>query len=206
MDSEELAARAAVACWNGSEGKNATAIRMAKELDLATLSGFLNAWMLARANPLPRRELLLEFLNSHALPTLRAIDHASDEAYAVIEELSHQALADHATRGRPTSMLSKLAHAICPLVFIPYDSRVQAALRLAGKGIKSHQYRDYMLAVLSEKPALDRELARRGLSAAGLNATGVSQTLFEMRALDKWLMLRGGFNPDRMKRELAAYS
>jgi hypothetical protein len=27
MDHEELAARAAVACWNGSEGRNAAAIR-----------------------------------------------------------------------------------------------------------------------------------------------------------------------------------
>lgn len=204
MDGEELAARAAVACWNGSEGRNAGAIRAVNPLDLDTLTLFLNAWMLARGNPLPRRPGLLSFLNAHAMPALRAVDQASDDAYRIIEKLSFKAVSEQATRGRPTSMLSKLAHAVSPLVFIPYDSRVQKALRAVSKGVKAHYYCDYMRAVLSEKPAFDRELRQRGLSVESLRATGMSQTLFEMRALDKWLMLRGGFSATRMERDVRA--
>jgi hypothetical protein len=146
----------------------------------------------------------LAFLNEQALPALLAIDRASDEAYDVIEQLSARSLQQGVTSGRPTSMLSKLALAICPLVFIPYDSRVQEALRGVGKGIRADSYRDYMRAVLSEKPAFDRELAQRDLSIESLKATGMSQALFEMRALDKWLMLCGGFSSETMLRELRA--
>jgi hypothetical protein len=59
-----------------------------------------------------------------------------------------------------------------------------------------------MQAVLSEKPAFDQELRRRGLAAETLKATGMIQSLFEMRALDKWLMLRGGFSAARMERDV----
>jgi len=202
MDHEELAARAAVACWNGSEGRNAAAIRDADPLDSAALTGFLNAWMLARANPLPRRAALLAFLNGYAMPALREFNQPSEQAYSVIESLSRQSVAEQATRGRPTSMLSKLGHAVSPSVFIPYDSRVQKALRAVGKGVRAHNYCDYMQAVLSEKPAFDQELRRRGLAADTLKATGMTQSLFEMRALDKWLMLRGGFSASRMERDV----
>lgn len=202
MDLEELAARAAVACWNGAEGRNAGAVREANPLNLETLNLFLNAWMLARTNPLPRRAALLEFLNNQAMPALRAVNHPSESAYRVIEDLSEKAVLARVTRGRQTSMLSKLAHAVCPLVFIPYDRRVRSALKLAGKGVQAHRYCDYMQSVLSEKPAFDQELRRRGLSAASLKAAGMTQILFEMRALDKWLMLRGGFSFARMQREL----
>jgi hypothetical protein len=204
MDREELAARVAVACWNGSEGRNAAAIRAANPLNSETLTGFLNAWMLARGNPLQRRSGLLSFLNSHAMPALRAINEASEDAYRLIEKLSHESAAEQATGGRPTSMLSKLAHAVSPLVFIPYDTRVRKALHAVGKGVRPHHYCDYMRAVLSEKPAFDQELQRRGLSIESLKAEGMTQHLFEMRALDKWLMLRGGFSTARMEQDLRA--
>lgn len=202
MDHAELAARAAVACWNGSEGTHALAVRSTNELDLETLTRFLNVWMLARSNPLERRAGLLAFLNQHAMPALKVMNRPSEPAYRLIETLSDRAQAEQVTKGRPTSMLSKLGHAVSPIVFIPYDSRVQKALRSSGKGIRAHCYFDYMQAVLSEMPALQRELTQRGLSAQTLNATGMSQELFELRALDKWLMLRGGFSTAMMSREL----
>jgi hypothetical protein len=99
-------------------------------------------------------------------------------------------------------MLSKLGHAVSPSVFIPYDSRVQKALRAVGKGVRAHNNRDYMQAVLSEKAAFDQELRRRGLAADTLKARGMTQALFEMRALDKWLMLRAGFSASRMERDI----
>lgn len=203
MDKEELAARAAVACWAGSEGRNAAAIRGAELLNLEILSKFLNAWMLARGNPLSKRDELVSFLNRRVLPALREIDDVSEEAYLVIENLSKLSVVEEATRGRPTSMLSKLAHAVSPEVFVPYDHRVRKALRQIDKGVRAHHYRDYMAAVLSEKPAFVQELKRRRLSAESLKAKDMSQPLFEMRALDKWLMLCGGFNSVRMERDVA---
>jgi hypothetical protein len=53
----ELAAPAAVACGVGREGRNAAAI-----LSVEVLGRFLNAWMLARGNPLSRRNELVSFL------------------------------------------------------------------------------------------------------------------------------------------------
>jgi hypothetical protein len=202
MGKAELAARAAVACWAGSEGRNAAAIRGAELLTVEMLRKFLNAWMLARGNPLSKRDELLSFLNRRVMPALREVDDVSEEAYLVVEKLSKLSVAEEATRGRPTSMLSKLAHAVSPMVFVPYDHRVRKALRIIDKGIRAHHYRDYMAAVLSEKPAFVRELQRRRLSAESLKATDMSQSLFEMRALDKWLMLCGGFNAARMERDV----
>ncbi|MEH2542805.1 hypothetical protein [Bradyrhizobium sp. AZCC 1699] len=202
MDDEEVAARAAVACWHGREGQTAAAIRTANALDDGTLKPFLNVWILARSNPLAMREELLRFLNTHAMPAIRSFSQPSDEAYRVIETLGHSAVAEKATRGRPTSTLSKVGHAVSPLVFIPYDRRVRLALGKLGKGVRAHSYCDYMQAVLSEKAGFVRKLEERGLSAESLNASGMSQALFEVRALDKWLMLRGGFSKDLMMKDV----
>jgi hypothetical protein len=150
----------------------------------------------------------LTFLNGEVLPSLKKIDQDSrptEDTYRLIEGLRLRAVASNATRGRPTSMLSKLALAICPLVFIPYDSKVQETLRRAGKRIQGHHYVDYMSAVLSEKAGLDHILRERGLSAHSLNAVGMSHVLFELRVLDKWLMLRGGFDRNTMMRELGGH-
>jgi hypothetical protein len=203
MDKAELAARAAVACWAGSEGRNAAAIRGSESLNAEILGKFLNAWMLARGNPLSRRNELVSFVNRRVLPALREIRDVSEEAYLVVEKLSELSVTEEATRGRPTSMLSKLAHAVNPEIFVPYDHRVRKALREIDKGVRAHHYRDYMAAVLSEKPGFVQELKRRKLSAESLNAKNMSQPLFEMRALDKWLMLCGGFSPVRMERDVA---
>jgi hypothetical protein len=160
---------------------------------------------LQRSNPLITREKLLSFLNEHAIPALKGIDvrtSPSRRNYAVVEELSERAVRLGATSGRPTSLLSKLGLAICPEIFIPYDTRVREALRLAGKRVGEHAYGDYMAAVLSEKPAFDEVLRHKNFSAVSLNASEMSQSLFELRALDKRLMLRGGFSAATMSHVL----
>lgn len=198
LDLDELAAKSAVACWHGPEGTASKEIQTADGFEMATLVRFLNYWMLARSNPLNNRDALLKFLNEHAIPALKAIDPEntpSRHTYAVIEELSERAQATNTTRGRPTSLLSKLALLMRPLVFIPYDTRVRAALQIAGNGVPDHNYTAYMVAVLSEKPGFDQTLKNKNLSVTSLGASGMSQALFEMRALDKRLMLTGGFSP-----------
>jgi len=83
---------------------------------------------------------------------------------------------------------------LCPEIYIPYDSTVRDALTAVGKKVRDHAYCDYMEAVMSEKPAFERALRDKGLTAESLSADGMSQWLFEMRAHDKRLMLRGGFD------------
>ena len=206
MDHDELAARAAVANWRGQEGAHSRELQATGPLEMEALKRFVNLWGLARSNPLERRERLLDFLNQYAIPALKGIDPASSPSrhiYAVIEKLSQQAATTDVTNGRrPTSLLSKLGLAIRPEIFIPYDSRVNEALAKVGKRVAAHAYGEYMLAVLSEKPVFDQALQNKALSAASLGAEDMSQSLFEMRALDKRLMLRGGFNPATLEREI----
>ena len=203
MDHDELAAKVAIANWHGQERAHWEVFQTAGRLGMENLTRFVNYWMLARSNPLNHRETLLAFLNDHAIPALKEIDPKSipnRQAWAVVEQLSQRATSI-GNGSRPTSLLTKLALVICPEVFIPYDARARAALN----GVQEHAYCDYMEAVLSEKPAFDRALRDKNLTAAKLDANGMSQSLFEMRALDKRLMLRGGFNPATIEREIAAF-
>lgn len=208
MDNEELAARAAVACWAGSEGRFSSTIQSGRPLDFDALKRYLYLWGLSRTCPSDKRGKLLAFINEAAIPRLnytRQSSDATEAKYAIVEELSKLAVENEVVSGRPTSLVSKLALAACPLIFIPYDRLARKALRDTGKGVRDHHYRDYMKAVLSEKSAFDRELTRRRLSAESLHASGMSQDLFEMRALDKWMMLRGGFDAQTMRAELAGH-
>jgi hypothetical protein len=203
MDHDELAAKVAIANWHGQERAHWTIFQTANRLEMESLKRFLNYWGLARANPLKHREPLLTFLNDHAIPALKEINPKSipvRQTYAVIEKLSQRATS-FGNGNRQTSLLSKLALVICPEIFIPYDARAREALQ----GIREHAYCDYMEAVLSEKPAFDQALRDKNLTAARLDANGMSQALFEMSTLDKRLMLRGGFNPATIEREISAF-
>jgi hypothetical protein len=203
MDHDELAAKVAIANWHQRERTQWETFQTVGSLGMANLTRFLNYWMLARGNPLRHRESLLTFLNDHAIPALKEIDPTvkpTRQTYAVVEHLSQRATSVGNGK-RPTSLLSKLALVICPEVFIPYDARARAALQ----GVREHAYCDYMEAVLSEKCAFDRALRDKNLTAARLDPDGMSQSLFEMRALDKRLMLRGGFNPATIEREIAVF-
>lgn len=203
MDHDELAAKVAIANWHSQERVHWVIFQTANRLEMESLARFLNYWGLARANPLKHREPLLTFLNDEAIPALKEINPKSipvRQTYAVIEQLSQHATS-FGNGNRQTSLLSKLALVICPEIFIPYDARAREALQ----GIREHAYCDYMAAVLAEKPAFDQALRDKKLTAARLDANGMSQPLFEMRALDKRLMLRGGFNPATIEREIAAF-
>ena len=208
MDHDELAARTAIANWLGEEGEHSRELQASRLLEEQRLKRFLGKWGLARSNPIDNRADLLNFLNQYAIPALKEISadgRPSRHAYAVIEELSLRGKDSNLTNGRQTSLLSKLGLSLCPEIYIPYDSTVRDALTAVGKKVRDHAYCDYMEAVMSEKPAFERALRDKGLTAESLSADGMSQWLFEMRAHDKRLMLRGGFDPDRMMREIGRH-
>jgi hypothetical protein len=129
-------------------------------------------------------------------------DRASSD-YSVVETLSQEVWTRGILPGRPTSLLSKLGLALHPERFIPYDSTVRQALVRDGLKVRDHDYRHYISAVLSKKPNFVEALKVKNLSARSLNAEDLmSEAVFELRALDKRLMLAGGFNAERMIRDL----
>ena len=203
MDQDELAARAAIACWRGAEGTLSREIRDVSPLSSATMKRWLGRMGLARFVPTKSREGLLAFLNEVAIPKLRTVPDDCTVAFSAVERLSEEILTRNILKGRPTSLLSKLGMALRPELFIPYDKRVRRALKNAGRKVREHCYSDYMAAVMSEKPAFLEVLKMKNLSINSLGAEGLmSQSLFELRGLDKRLMLKGKFSPDRMARDL----
>ena len=125
-------------------------------------------------------------------------------AHRTVEELSSDVKDRDVLSVRPTSLLSKLAFCCQPEVFSPYDSLARKALR-DDYGIKDHKYADYMEAIFLEKERVADMLRSRGITATSLRYKGkvLGQNLFELRATDKWLMLRGGFKAERMRKEFS---
>jgi hypothetical protein len=203
-DLDELAARAAIACWRGAEGTLSRAIKDVVPLPMTILQAWLSRMGLARSVPTARREGLLAFLNDRAIPQLRdAPNDPSPNTFSLVEKLSQEARSRDVLNGRPTSLLSKLGLAVHPELFIPYDGRVFRALKGRGARVQRHIYSDYMTAVFAQKPAFLSTLNEKNLSSGSLGAADImSQHLFELRALDKRLMLAGGFDKERMLRDL----
>jgi hypothetical protein len=200
-DLDILAARAAISAWKGNEGTFSQEIQGCNRLSIEILEKWLAEWMLSRSVPKRDRDRLLAFLNDKAIPAFRNVENGSGE-YEIVEELSRLAVESEAMSKRPTSLISKFGLTMSPEIFVPYDSRVRKALKLLGHKIPEHGYVKYMTAVLAEKPAFLRTFDEKGLTATRLGAGEMSQSLFEMRALDKRLMLEGGFSPKLMARGL----
>ncbi len=202
-DLDVLAARAAVSTWQGKEGALSQEIQRSDRLSMETLKSWLARWGVARNVPNQNRDCFLDFMNDKAIPAYRRIKNASGEAvYEIVDELSQFVVENKVLDCRPTSLISKLGLAMLPEIFIPYDSTVRKALKQSGHKVPEHSYVRYMSLVLAEKPAFVRALAEKELTAIKLGAGEMSQSLFEMRALDKRLMLKGGFSPEGMARDL----
>jgi hypothetical protein len=202
-DLDVLAARTAVSTWKGKEGILSQEIQRSDRVSRETLESWLVWWGLARAVARRDRDRLLAFINDQAIPAFRNANSASgDAAYEIVEHLSQSVVESGTSSKRHTSLISKLGLSMLPEVFVPYDSTVRKALKRSGHKVPKHGYARYMAFVLAEKPAFVRTLAEKGLTAIMLGAGEMSQSLFEMRALDKRLMLKGGFSPKAMARDL----
>jgi hypothetical protein len=202
-DLDILAARAAISTWKGREGALSAEIQRSDCLTMETLKSWLGRWGVARNVPIHDRRRFLAFMNERAIPAFRSNKSVSgDASYEIVEDLCQFVVDNKILKCRPTSLISKLGLAMLPEVFVPYDSTVCEALRRSGHKIRKHFYVRYMMVVMAEKPAFVETLAEKGLFAIRLGAGDMSQRLFEMRALDKRLMLKGGFSPKAMARDL----
>jgi hypothetical protein len=199
--SEELdaiAARAAIATWFGDEGQTAEKIQH-QPVDLDLLKKWLGLWMLARTVGTDRRERLRDFLNSTARGKLLE----PSAGCKTVEQLSAQVKADGILPGPPTSLISKFAFNLRPDRFVPYDSRVRAALKRMKYKIKDHYYCEYLDAFRKETGTIVNRCRAAGLTPAKLRYQGkiMDDALFETRLADKRLMLEGSFSASKMKRD-----
>jgi hypothetical protein len=98
--------------------------------------------------------------------------------------------------------MSKFAFSCRPATFVPYDSRARGALRDFGHDIPDHGYALYMQAFIAEKAKTIKRLHALGITPSKLPYRGaiMEDALFEMRVVDKRLMLKGGFSPESMAR------
>ena len=200
MDTDQLAARSAVASWFNQEGPLATDIQTAQTIQEPLVKQWLTYWMVARTAKRENRAQLCEFLNK-AKERLSNPSLTGSTAFSLVETLAEEGKGLGIFNGRPTSLVSKFAFSCRPELFSPYDRLARAALHKSGYTIHAHDYRGYMQAFDAERKEFAEKARKSGITARVLvyrNQRMMEQHLFEMRACDKRLMLLGGFSEERM--------
>lgn len=221
-EKQEVALRSAILLWLTREGRNSDRLRRMRHFDALQLDRWLADWMLARSVPRRVRPKLLSFLNKTAISRLLNCHRANNTSWRIVEDLACKAKHAAYLNGQPTSLISKLAFSLQPKIFAPYDARVRCALRQAGYKVPDHQYCNYMTCFVRETEKLIEELRRSGVTDTTLQmfaafivnqliesgdntnqalCENLDQDLIKLRYADKYLMLNGGFNLDRMKRD-----
>lgn len=196
----ELAAKVAVLSWRGNEEQICLKIQNASRIGRKLGREWLNYWMLSRTAPLENRDSLYRYM-TRARRQLLSPNLTSERAYYLVQNIAETGAQLGGTTGRPLSLVSKLAFSCKPELFSPYDKRARAALKLGGHATNGN-YPAFMIAFNNELCPFKGALTEAGISV-GSNIFGVpvtmSQTLFEVRTFDKYLMLVGGFSRGKMK-------
>lgn len=194
----EIATKAAVDTWAGSEGALSRELRAMNVITEEFLRDWLGVWMLGRSNPLVYRKGLAVELSSIRPRILQATDQNLPE---LVSSLTAHLKHSQATKSRQTSLVSKFAFSLRPEVIVPYDSRGRKALgELFGKRLPNHDYSRYLAAFQSFSEPFFANLDKSGTTSR-MRAQWepiMSEHLFKLRSADKYFMLMGGFSVRRM--------
>ena len=192
-----IAAKAAINCWQGNEGRLSKGIQESLVIDTDLLRHWLGTWMLARSNPKVLRKTLAEKLTS-LKGTIAATE--PDRLPGLISDFANSLHLSSATRGVQTSLVSKFAFSVQPEFIYPYDARARKGLEaLYNIKIKNHDYSSYFAAFEILQHEVDNELDKNMLYDLTSSWQPVmSETLFRKRTADKYMMLLGGFNASLM--------
>ncbi len=204
MDTDELAARSAVASWFNKEGPLAIDIQTAQTIQEPLVKQWLTYWMVARTAKKEKRAHLCEFLGE-AKKSLSNPALTGAKAFSLVETLAVEGKRLGIFNGRPTSLVSKFAFSCRPEIFSPYDRLARAGLKKLGHSIIAHDYRGYMQAFDEERKKFSNQVRNSRLTATALvyrSQSTMTQHLFEMRACDKRLMLLGGFSEKQMAQSI----
>lgn len=198
----DVAARAAIRTWAGKEGTLSRELQAQGPSSEEFLRAWLGWWMLARANPIPYRPWLATQLQTVVRPQVL---HASDVRLPpLVVSLAESLREARATRGLQTSLVSKFAFSLRPESIVPYDRRARLGLsEMFGCRLADHDYPGYLTAFHRFSNDFSRHLDETGTTRALRSEWSpvMSETLFRMRASDKYVMLLGGFPVERMNRD-----
>jgi len=196
----QIAACEAIRSW-ANEGSLANKLRQTETITEQFLSRWLGLWRLARANPLNLRTGLVQSLNESVRP--RIMKSSAEELPALVSTLAAELQDGGMATGRQTSLVSKFAFSLRPEVIVPYDSTVRAALGiLFGQRLKEHDYATYLAKFGESAKVISHALDDHGLveKLRPRWSGAMSETLFRLRAADKYCMLVGGFPREKMAR------
>jgi len=198
-----IAAEAAINCWQGNEGTFSKRIQESLVIDTDLLTHWLGTWMLARSNPRVLRKTLAEQLTSLKVTIS---DTEPDRLPRLISDFANSLHLSSATKGVQTSLVSKFAFSIQPESIYPYDARARKGFEaLYNIKIKNHDYSSYFDTFKILQHEVDNQLDKNMLKdLTNYWQPVMSEALFRKRTADKYMMLLGGFNASSMSAQRIA--
>ncbi|RAI44417.1 hypothetical protein [Rhodoplanes roseus] len=198
---DDLSVRAAVAAWTTGEGAFASDIGSDVALTVSLLDRWLSYWDLADRLRRPQRAQFLAFLEQTARPAFRAATEPSPEVFGLLDDINYQAVRDGLTTSSLMIMLSRFACSCRPAVYAPASQHSRRGMQIIGRKLADMSYRTYMLAFMKERERFADRVATIVLAddPTGAAAAAVPLDVLVMRALDRRLMLAGGFAPERLE-------
>ena len=199
FDNLELAAKEAIRTWILSEKKLSGQLLNISEITEDILKQWLGYWMLARSNPTYLRAELAKQLNELVRPSI--LNSSNEDLPLQIQFLTEELKKRNATKGKQTSLVSKIAFCLKPEIIVPYDKRARSGLtKVYGKKMIDHDYASYYKSFLQFKDEIDDKLEASSV-LENLRSdwqSAMSENLFKARTADKFLMLIGGFSVEKM--------
>ncbi|MFD2182783.1 hypothetical protein [Rhodoplanes azumiensis] len=192
---DDLSVRAAMATWRAGEAAFSAEMRAAAALTPRTFDRWLAFHDLAdRLRPAQRRQLLA-FLDDVARPAFRSAAMPTSEAFARLDEINFDAVRAGITTASLTGLLTRFACACAPAVYAPATRHARRGIQAIGYRLPDMSYRSYMLAFMNEHARFADRVATIVLSAGSAAAERpvMPLDLLVMRALDRRLMLAGGY-------------
>lgn len=192
---DDLSVYAAMASWRAGEAAFSAEMRSAAPLTVRTFDRWLVFHGLDdRLGPGLRRQLL-GFLDDVARPSFRSAAMPSSEAFARLDEINFDAVRAGITTASLMGLLTRFACACAPAVYAPATQHARRGIQAIGHRLPDMSYRGYMLAFMKEHERFADRVATIVLAAGSAAAKRpvMPLDLLVMRALDRRLMLAGGY-------------
>lgn len=197
---DDLSVRAALAAWRTGEGAFSAEMRSAPAITMRTLDRWLAYWDLDDRLRRDQRQQFLDLLETTARPAFCGVPEPSPEAFALLDEVNFKAVREGVTTASLMALLTRFACSCEPVVYAPATQYSRRGIQILGRKLGDLSYRTYMLAFMKERERFADRVATLVL-AAGSDAcrTAMPLDVLVMRALDRRLMLAGGFPPARLE-------
>lgn len=198
---DDLSVRAAMAGWRAGEAFLSAELRSTPVLTPGLIERWLVFFGLTDRLRRAQREQFIGFLEGTARPALRGVGGPSPEAFGLVDDINFEAVRERITSASLTMLLSRFACACAPGVFVPITQHSRRGIQIVGHKLPDMSYRSFMLAVMKERERFADRIATWLLAYEGAD-TGtppITLDVLVMRALERRLMLAGGYLPDQIE-------